>query len=163
MTFLDPGVLWALPLAAFPLLLHMVFLRKARRFPFSDLELLREAYLRSLPASRLRQWLLALLRALALALLTLAFARPVLRPEGSWASGGEGGLDAVLLVDLSWSMGAQDRGKSRLEWARAAGDSFLKLLKPSARVAVLPFSEGTESAPAWADPAAAGEPLSRLR
>lgn len=163
MTFLDPGALWALPLAGFPILLHMVFLRRARRFPFSDLELLREAYLRSLPASRLRQWLLAFLRALALALLCAAFARPVLRPQGSWASGGKEGLDAVLLVDVSWSMGAQDRGKSRLDWARAAGDSFLKLLKPSDRAAVVPFSDGAESPLAWSELPAAAESLTRLR
>ncbi|HAH06391.1 MAG TPA: hypothetical protein DCM05_07670, partial [Elusimicrobia bacterium] len=89
LTFLEPGVLWALPLAGVPILLHLLFLRRARRIRFSSLELLRAAYLRALPATRLRQWLLLLARCLAVALLVAAFARPVLRPAAA-ASGAEG-------------------------------------------------------------------------
>ena len=68
-SFLNPAVLWALPAAAAPILLHLFFLRRARRIRFSDLELLRTAYLKSLPSSRLRQWLLLAARCLLLAAL----------------------------------------------------------------------------------------------
>ena len=166
LTFLEPGVLWALPLAGVPILLHLLFLRRARRIRFSSLELLRAAYLRALPATRLRQWLLLLARCLAVALLVAAFARPVLRPAAA-ASGAEGdaeGLDAVVLADTSWSMRAEVRGKPRWELAAAAGAEFLKHLRPSDRAAVAGFSAGLDSELAWsASRSAAAESLSRLK
>ncbi|TBR26033.1 hypothetical protein EPO15_01095, partial [bacterium] len=43
MGFLNPSALWLLPLAAGPLVLHLMSARRARRVLFSDLTLLREA------------------------------------------------------------------------------------------------------------------------
>ncbi|MBI5243682.1 MAG: BatA domain-containing protein [Elusimicrobia bacterium] len=167
LTFLEPKVLWALPLSALPVILHLIFLRRARRQPFSDLTLLRSAFLRSLPATRLRQWLLMLLRCLALAALIAAFARPVIHPLSAAASGAESGLDALILLDTSWSMRAEVRGKPRFELAAAAGLEFLKLLRPADRVAVAGFSKGLDADPGrliWSESrSAAGEIMSRLK
>ena len=44
-SFLNPSLLWLLPLSLGPIVLHLFFLRKARRIPFTDLELLKTAYL----------------------------------------------------------------------------------------------------------------------
>ncbi|MBI3549831.1 MAG: DUF4159 domain-containing protein [Elusimicrobia bacterium] len=145
-SFLNPGLLWALPLASAPILLHLLFLRRARRVEFSDLTLLRAAYRRSLPSSRLRQWLLLAARCLIIACLVLAFARPLVQSGG--ASGGTGreeAVNAVILVDVSYSMGYETGGKSRLDLARAHGLAVLKLLRPLDKVAVGAFSDRLET------------------
>ncbi|MFA6029486.1 MAG: VWA domain-containing protein [Elusimicrobiota bacterium] len=163
-TFLAPKLLWALPLAAAPVLLHLLFLRRAARRPFSDLALLRAAYRRAMPSTRLRQWLLLALRVLALASLVAAFARPVLRPGARAAGGAEDGLDAVLLVDSSWSMRAEENGRPRFEGAAASAREFLRLLRPADRAALSAFSAGLDGELRWsADRPAAEAALERMR
>lgn len=144
MSFLNASALWLLPLAAAPLALHLLSLRRARRLPFSDLTLLRQAYARSLPATRLRQWIILLARCLALAALILALARPILR--GAVAGGGvDGGMDLVVLLDTSWSMGARERGRPRFERARDAAVALVRLAGPADRVAAGGVSQGLDA------------------
>jgi hypothetical protein len=164
LSFLNPSLLWALPLAAAPILLHLLFLRRARRVEFSDLELLRAAHRRSLPSTRLRRWLLLLLRCCLLAALVAAFARPVLHPRSAGALAQEGGLDAAVLVDTSWSMRAEERGKPRFDLALAAAGEFVRMLRPNDRAAVAGFSKGLDGELRWSEsfPAAA-EAVGRLR
>lgn len=163
LSFLNPWLLWALPLAGAPILLHLLYLRRARRLPFGDLTLLRSAHARSLPSTRLRSWLILLLRCLALAGLIAALARPLFHSEAA-TGGTEQGLDLVVLADVSWSMGALERGKPRLEAAAAAGRQALEALKPGDRAAVAAFSEGLRVPLEWArGPAAAAETLARLK
>jgi hypothetical protein len=143
-SFLSPAVAWALPPAAAPIILHLLFLRRARTVRFSDLTLLRRVYLQTLPTSRLRQWLLLALRCLLLAALVIAFARPVLRSgfaPFAGASAAKQGLRLVLLLDTSYSMGYRTAGVARLELARKAGRSILASLKPEDKVAVAAFSD----------------------
>ena len=164
MSFLNPSLLWWLPAAASPVLLHLIFMRRARRVSFGDLTLLRAAYARALPATRLRQWLLLALRCLILALLILAFARPVVHRRASAAGGAEKGIEVVFLVDTSWSMHARVRGKPRFDVAVAAAGRLLGMLKPSDRVAVAAFSDNLESELMWADsPDAARAALQRFQ
>lgn len=164
LSYLNPALLWALPLAGAPVVLHLIFMRRARRVPFSDLSLLKAAYARSLPSTRLRQWLILLLRCLVIAGLVLAFARPVFHPSAAVAGGAEVGLDILLLVDTSWSMGAQLRGKPRFDLAVGAGKALLRVLRPADRIAAAGFSDRLENEWAWAaDAAAAEEAISRMR
>src|SRR5579883_663206 len=160
MTFLTPAALWALPLAAGPLLFHLFAKRQAARTPFSDLTLLSRALARALPRTRLKQWLLLLARTAMILGLVGAYAGPVV--EGSGAAAG-GGLDVVLLLDSSYSMGYREGGKTRFELARERGAALLRGLSPSDRAAVASFSEGLAAPLAWQAPAQASEALSRAR
>ncbi len=164
MSFLEPSFLWALPLALLPLLLHLLSLRRARRLPFSDLALLRQVYLRTLPSSRLRQWLLLLVRGLLIASLALAFARPVVRGAvSSAAKADEEGLRLVLLFDASYSMGYRAQGKTRLERALKAAARLVGGLKERDRVAAGAFTDRLETESlAWASPARALRPIQDL-
>ncbi|MBI5201350.1 MAG: VWA domain-containing protein, partial [Elusimicrobia bacterium] len=164
-SFLNPFALWALPIAAAPLIIHLVLLRRAQRLPFGDLTLLREAFRRSLPSSRLRQWLLLAARCLALAALVLAFARPVLHPASGGAAAADEGAAVVFLADVSYSMALDVRGRSRLRWAQEAGLAMLEKLSARDRVAVAGFSDRLEGEGLdWAgDRAAARAALERLK
>ena len=168
MTFTDPAVLWALPLGAVPLLLHLFSRRRARKVEFSDLTLLRRVQAQALPRARLRQWLLAAARSAVVLLLIAAYAGPVLEPRAGGGPGpaapegqapGRGdGVDLVLLLDRSYSMGAVSQGRTRWAAAREAADGLLRSLRPSDRVACAAFDERVEGAGLdWMSPRACQE------
>ena len=146
MNFSSPALLWALPAAAAPLVIHLLSLRRARRVAFSDLTLLRRAYAAALPKTRLRSWLLLASRCVLILLFIAAYAGPVLpTASGRSAAAAEDGLDLVVLLDASYSMGYRENGKTRFDMARAAGEEVVRSLKPIDRVAVGVFSDRWES------------------
>src|SRR4051794_6119409 len=137
MSFTSPALLWALPAAALPVLLHLLSRRQARRELFGDLTFLRRVHARSLPRTRLQQWLLVAARSLMIVMLILAFAGPVLEAGGSPRAGAAAeGLDLAVLADLSYSMGARQAGKTRFDLARAQAATLLRSLKSADRVAL---------------------------
>ncbi len=116
MGFLTPLALLLAALAIPILLLYMLKLQRREVLVSSTLlwqRLLRDREANS-PWQRLRRNLLMLLQLLALALLTLALARPFL-PSPAIASG-----SAVILLDTSASMQATDVVPTRFEAARRA-------------------------------------------
>lgn len=154
MSFTQTALLWALPAALIPLLIHLLSRRQARRLPLSDLALLRAVYARALPRTRLRQWLLVAARCGLLAALILAYAGPLIRGRGgAEGAAGGAGLDLVLALDVSYSMGAVEGGRRRFDAARASAIELLRSLRPGDRAAVLAFSDRVEGTPpAWGSP-----------
>jgi len=129
MSFANPLLLWALPLAAAPILLHLLSRRRARQVLFSDLAFLRMVHARALPRARLREWLLIAARCLLIFCLVLAYAGPVLEARGSAAAQGSEGLDLLLWLDCSYSMGYREGGKTRFDLARSGAEGLLRSLK----------------------------------
>ena len=101
MSFLSVAFLLALPLAAAPLLLHLFDRRRNAVIEWGAMEFLLEASVRKTSARRLKQWLLLLLRCLAIAALVFALARPLL-PAG-YLGGNDRG-ETIFVVDNSMSM-----------------------------------------------------------
>ncbi|MCA8973311.1 MAG: BatA domain-containing protein [Planctomycetes bacterium] len=98
--FLNPLLLWALPLAAVPIIIHILNRRRFKKVPWAAMEFLLRAMKRNRKRLRLEQWLVLLLRVLAVLLLALLVARPQL---------GGGGLIGtvthhVVMLDDSASM-----------------------------------------------------------
>ena len=118
MSFLTPAFLFGVLAVAVPVLLH--FLRRERlpRVPFSDLRLLRGARIDHARRLRLRELLLLALRAAALVLLALAFARPFVAARPA-----PGGPATVVLVDTSFSVSAPGQADEARALARAAIDA----------------------------------------
>jgi hypothetical protein len=96
-TFLYPTLLYFLPLAALPFIIHLVGERRHQPYDFSSLKFLREIEYESLKKLRWRQWLILLLRTLAIVFFILALAKPLFR--GFAASSDSG----ILLIDRSFS------------------------------------------------------------
>jgi len=156
-----PAALWALPLAALPVILHLLSRRAARVVRFSDLTLLKSVDARARPKARLREALLLAARCLLLAALILAAAGPTRR--GDAADGSQSGLDLVLMLDASYSMRARDGVQPRFDAARDAGRRLLKRLAPGDRVAVGVFDETLKAPLAWGDARAADAALAAAR
>jgi len=83
MTFLNPVVLFGLVAAGIPILIHLLQLKKLHPVDFSSIRFLKELQHASAKRVRLRDYLLLLLRSLAIASLVVAFARPALKGFGS--------------------------------------------------------------------------------
>ncbi len=104
-TFLSPAFLAALAAAALPILIHLFSRRRAREMPFSQLRFLDEVTRRKIRRMQLRQWLLLLLRTLAIACIALALSRPVWHGPGAGRQRGDSTV--AILLDDSYSMGAR--------------------------------------------------------
>ena len=116
-----PLFAWLLPLALLPVFFHLFFrIRKPPRV-FPSLLFFLAADPRLQARRRLREWLVLLLRTLALVALLLALARPM---QQGW-----GGNEAcvTVIIDNSASMAAVDgAGQSRLSRALAAATAVLQ-------------------------------------
>lgn len=78
LAFLNPLLLVALPLCAVPIVIHLLNRRRYRRVPWAAMEYLLAAMKRNRKRLRMEQWLVLLLRTLAVLLLVLLVARPQL-------------------------------------------------------------------------------------
>ncbi len=76
LAFLNPMLLWALPLAAVPIVIHLLNRRRFRRVPWAAMEFLLKAMKRNRKRLRMEQWLVLLLRTLAVLLLAMLVSRP---------------------------------------------------------------------------------------
>lgn len=163
MTFLDPFVLLGLAAAAVPLLLHLFNLRRPRRVDFSSLEFLKSLQQRTMQRVRIKQWLLLLLRILAIASLVLAFARPTL--TGNLAGTvGQTRTSWALVVDNTLSMTVRDGQGAYLEQAKDAAMGIAEAMDPDDEAFLLTTAQGAEgngSAP-YRSPGAVQEALDAI-
>lgn len=116
---LNPLLLWLLPLAAVPVLLHLLNLHRLREVELPTYRFLMEGYVQQRRRLRLVEWLLMLLRTAVVALLVTALARPVVERVGG-LFGGRGGRDVVFVVDAGLTTGLITDGLSALHRIRAA-------------------------------------------
>lgn len=136
---LHPEFLWGLAGAAVPLLIHLLARRRARRVPFPSLRLLHAAERKRRTLARLRQPLTLLLRILALGLVALALATPVVGPVPKWVPL-PANQSVAVIVDDTLSMATPVNGESSWDRATEFLDGFLRALTPWDEVAMLRLS-----------------------
>ena len=116
--FAQPGLLWALPAAGLPVLIHLLNRRRYRLVPWAAMAHLLEAEERRRQSVRFQNALVLLLRTLGVLLLVLLFARPAVSP--ALPGGGlRDGVHAFVLLDDSPSMARTTGGRSAFERACA--------------------------------------------
>ena len=150
MTFLQPAMLWALPLVLLPIVIHLLHRRRYQTVAWGATQFLVAAKGLSQGHARLRQWLVLLARTLAILGLLLLISRPLSSGRLGAAASGVGVDTVVVLLDRSPSMGHQGAG-GRSRW-RAAVDRLTESLELSPpRELVLIREDGPlEVAPATA-------------
>ncbi|MFZ4765578.1 MAG: BatA domain-containing protein [Roseimicrobium sp.] len=102
MNFLFPFFALAAAAIAIPILLHFRRQPPQKSVPFSSLMFLEQTPVPPRTKRKLEDWLLLLLRCLALILLALMFARPLFKTQSQTVS--DGGTHWCFLVDVSASM-----------------------------------------------------------
>jgi hypothetical protein len=148
MTFLNPALLWALPLAGIPLLIHLFTRYRRKRILFSSLQFLRLIESRRIKRLRWQQWLLIILRTLALALLALGFSRPAFR-NTAYIPGEARHTSAVIILDNSFSMSRSDSGDLLLHQAREAVQNILAAFEETDEIFLLTAGEPRKEGPPY--------------
>ena len=114
MTFLQPLLLWGLPLLLLPVIIHLLNRLRHRSHPWAAMRFLVAATRSSVSNTRLRQLLILLCRMAMVAALCLFLARPLAGGWMGWAV--SAAPDAiVILLDRSASMEIKTGGESRRE------------------------------------------------
>lgn len=138
MTFLQPFILWGLPLVLVPVVIHLINRRRFRTLYWGAMEFLLSAARHSSRHAKLRNFFILLLRVLAVLGLIMLLSRPL---SGGWLGWAMAGAPEAIfvLVDRSASMESQvisggdtrrELGLARLRESLAAyeGHSRLYLL-----------------------------------
>ena len=139
--FLVPAFLLGLLAIGIPIALHLRHRDKDRPFRFPSLMFLEQLPIRTAQRRRVTDWPLLLLRALALALLAFAFARPVFTRQALTGSDSRAKA-VVLLLDRSQSMGLEGVWQTALDSAK----SVIAGLDARDRVGVVFFDDASELA-----------------
>ena len=106
MTFVQPLLLYALPLMALPILIHLINQRRHRTIEWGAMQFLLSAKKMSKGMARLRHWLIMIARVLAIATLLFAICRPL---ATGWLGALAGGKPetVIIVLDRSASMNQQ--------------------------------------------------------
>jgi hypothetical protein len=135
MSFLTPLYLLAALTIGLPILFHLIQRRPRGEKVFSSLMFLSPSPPRLTKRSRLDQWFLLLMRALALLAIAFAFMRPFLR-SSSLTDLGTVGKQRLILVDTSASM----RRKDVWPAAQKLIDQAIREAEPQDLVAVYQYN-----------------------
>jgi hypothetical protein len=120
MSFLAPLYVAGLAAVSLPILLHLIRQMPRGRLRFSSLMFLTESPPKITRRSRVDNWLLLLMRAAAVMLLALAFARPFLREAFSLTMETPPGRHVALLLDTSAGMQRGDAWPQALQMTEEA-------------------------------------------
>ncbi|MCH7991333.1 MAG: BatA domain-containing protein [Gemmatimonadetes bacterium] len=138
LAFLVPLFLLGIAGVVVPIVVHLT--RKQRRnvVHFPSLMFLQKIPYQEQRRRRIQHWFLLSLRALALALLVLAFARPFLDQSGLALGAASGPTEVVVLIDQSYSMAIGDK----LDRARTEARAIFAALGPLDRASLVVFARG---------------------
>ena len=139
MNFLAPLFLLGALAVAAPVIFHLIRRTTRDRTRFSSLLFLQPDPPRLTQRSRIENWLLLLLRAAALALLALAFARPFIRTETPLNPNPGKNRRLVILVDTSASM----QRDGLFPAAREKAEELLRSAGPGDQAALWTFDATT--------------------
>ena len=144
MNFLNPAFLFALTASAVPLLIHLLSRRRAREVPFSSLRFLERSDRKSMRRINLRRLLLLALRTAAIALIALAFARPVITGRTASLFPGNEPKSVVVMIDRSYSMGVRGGVGTAFDAATTAALDIAGSLEDDDELTMVLFDEGSE-------------------
>ena len=137
MSFLSPALFGVLiPLAALPVVIHLLNKGFPRRFQFPSVELIKATLARRSRVHRWRHWILLLLRTVFLLLLLLAFLQPMLPRFGSNPAD-QNRRQVLIIFDHSVSMECRGDGPTSRERALHEASKLIDSLDPDDTVNVL--------------------------
>jgi hypothetical protein len=142
MGFLSPLMLFGAAAVSVPIILHFFFRSRYRLVPWAAMKFLLTSIEQTSRRLKFQELLLLVLRCLVLAVLALAMARPT--TTAARGTGRGDAVDAVFLMDVSYSMGAADGSISRLERAKLAAIEILDKLPPHSTVQIVASSDRAE-------------------
>jgi len=123
----NPQLLWFLPLALVPILLHLITLHSMRTIELSTFRFLMDSYVQQRRRARLLEFLVMILRLAFVGLVVFFLARPVVHRFAFLGVGGDG-KDVVIVIDASPSMAVRSSGTTSFERARSLAGTIINML-----------------------------------
>ncbi len=136
MGFLAPLMLIGAVAGSIPLILHFFYRARYKPVPWGAMKFLRLAVEQTSRRLRFQEIVLLILRILIMILLAVALARPVTCSSVTAGKRGEA-VDAVFVMDLSYSMNAREGAKTRLDIAKESALKVIDDLPPNSTVQVV--------------------------
>ena len=143
MGFLSPLLLAGAAVMAVPLWLHLRRKRRQTPVEFPSLRYLKPAAARMKRQAKVEDVGLLLLRLLLVALLAMAFARPVVRSGGGWLGAGRA-VESVIVIDATASMGWRGKDGARIDSAKRLAREWIDGLDRSDAVALWVLTDKLE-------------------
>ncbi|MCX6639376.1 MAG: BatA domain-containing protein [bacterium] len=137
MSFLNPGLLLGLLAVSIPILIHLFSRRRFPLIDFSTIKFLKQLQRQQMHRLKLRQWLLLLLRTLAILLITLAFARPALKGKLGAGVLTSNRISMGIVIDGSASMQAKAKVGSSFEQAKSSAQTLISMMSPGDRAFIV--------------------------
>lgn len=134
MNFLFPTFLIGLTAIAIPIIIHLFNFRKYKKVYFTNVQFLKELKQESDSKSKLKEWLILLMRILAITCLVFAFAQPFI-PGKSKNTQGKKAIS--IYVDNSFSMENLNKKGTLLENAKNFASEIVKSFNASDRFQLL--------------------------
>lgn len=138
MTFLDEALLGFLAVAAIPIIIHLLNRRNFKIVDWAAIRFLLDSMQKNSRRLQLRDIILLILRTLAIVLVVLAIARPLLSTGSLWP--GAGGANVVILLDNSMSMSIRRGADTRFDEAKRAAENLIATLPRGSQAAVIAFN-----------------------
>jgi len=139
MTFLNPAILWGLTAIAVPVIVHFFNLQRPKLILFSNVAFVKEVKKTVVKKVKFQQWLLLLLRILAISALVMAFANPI------WVGDNQnllsGNRSVAFIIDNSLSMRAGNDKGEYLKQAVSLVQSTLESYNDQDEFLVMPTSD----------------------
>jgi hypothetical protein len=136
LTFLVPLFLLGIAGVVVPIIVHLTRRQRRNVVHFPSLMFLEKVPYQEQRRRRIQHWFLLSLRALALALLATAFARPFLQDTTVGLGAAGGPREVVVLIDQSYSMEIGDQ----LETAKEGAGEIFAGLGPLDRASLVTFA-----------------------
>ncbi len=148
MSFLSPIMLWGAVAAAVPIALHFFFRSRYRTVLWAAMRFLLTSIEQTSRRLKFQEWLLLASRVLLLVLFAAALARPTTMTSQGGGDGSRGdAVDAIFIIDTSYSMAARDGELSRLERAKKAARALVDRLPAYSTVQVVTSSDRADLLP----------------
>ncbi len=125
MIFVNPLILIGLVVAALPLLVHLFNFRRPQKLDYSSLALLQSLQHTTMQRLKLRNWLLLIVRTLALCALIFVFARPTMVGSSATQFLGQANVSIVIALDATLSMMQRDSQGSRFAQAKSVAQAII--------------------------------------
>ncbi|MGD2109816.1 MAG: BatA domain-containing protein [Phycisphaerae bacterium] len=128
--FISPALFYGGAAAvAAPILIHLLARRRFRRIRWAAMDFLIDAERRNRRRIRMEEWILLLLRCLAVLMIAFMVARPFVTPEGAASLlGGARRTERLVVLDDSFSMGYESADPVRPTAFARAQEAVVRLL-----------------------------------
>ncbi len=143
--FLNPLMLFGSLAISIPIIIHLLNKRKFDHVQWAAMRFLQISIEQNQRRLQIEDLLLLLLRCAMIVLLALALARPALNSAAVGGLFGGSSVNAVIVIDNSYSMGASDGVNSRFDQAKQAAEQVLELLPTGSSTAVVLASDSPDN------------------